>query len=115
VRATPGYPLDVSARPTTAQTHPHTLLLNHRGSGEWTSPTFKPTRDWQIAYSYNCSGQGGVGNFIADVYGPGNAPSTDGVNELKRSGGGTTYVHDVKGKGTYLRINSECNWHVTAA
>lgn len=91
------------------------VLVDQRGSGQWTSPKFDAPGDWQIAYSYDCTSQGGPGNFIIDVSGPGNSPTADGANEMKTSGSGTTYIHDASGHGVYFDVNSECDWHVTAS
>lgn len=105
-------PPATSAPPTQA---PVRTLVDHQGTGQWTSPTFNAPSDWAIGYGYDCSSFGQSGNFIVSVYGPGNQLSADGVNELKMRGHGVTYVHDVSGPGTYLQVNSECAWRVKAA
>jgi hypothetical protein len=92
----------------------HQVLIDHRGSGQWTSPKFTGPSDWTLRYSYDCSNFGQAGNFAVDIQGGDQGFSTSGVNELKMKGSGATSVHDASGPGVYLTINSECNWHVKA-
>ncbi len=89
-------------------------LIDHQGSGQWTSDTFTAPGDWYISYSYDCANFGSSGNFQVDIAGGDQGFSTSGVNELNTSGSGTTAVHDDSGSGVYLSVNSECDWHVIA-
>jgi hypothetical protein len=89
-------------------------LVDHAGSGQWTSETFTAPSDWYIDYSFDCSTFGSTGNFIVSISGGTPGYSTSGVNELKTSGSGSTAVHDDSGTGVYISINSECDWTVTA-
>lgn len=104
-------PADTSNTPSTVAQS----LVEKSGSGQWASLTFTAPGIETITYNYDCSSFGQSGNFIVSVYGPGNAMTTDGINELKTSGSGTTSIHDVSGDGTYLQVNSECNWQVSAS
>ena len=95
--------------------HPHRpagrVLLNHQGSGQWTSPRFQAPAEWSIAYAFRCDD--GTGNFIVSVEGGTPGYSTAGVNELKAGGSGRTFVHDARGS-VYLQVISECRWHIVA-
>lgn len=101
-------------QPTPTPLPQSVTMVDHSGTGEWTSPTFDAPGDWTLDYTYDCSNFGMAGNFQVYIYGPGNTPSMSGVNELQKSGSGSTSVHDTSGPGTYLEVNSECDWTVTA-
>ena len=98
--------------------HPHRpagrVLLDHQGSGQWTSPRFQAPAEWRIAYAFDCANSfGQAGNFAVSVEGGSPGFSTAGVNELKLRGRGVTYVHDARGS-VYLQVISECRWHIVA-
>lgn len=95
----------------TTSSKPKTLL-SQSGNGSSQTKSFTADSNWTVAYTYNCSGVGGTGNFQFDVGNPDGSYNTDiGANELGASGGNTDYYYDA---GThYLEINSECSWHVT--
>jgi hypothetical protein len=77
-----------------------------------TSQWFRAPTEWRILWSYDCSAYGSRGNFILDVYaGPNNVVDT-AANALGTRGNGTNYEH--QGGRFYLKINSECAWHVKA-
>lgn len=87
-------------------------LLNVRGSGTKTTETFTVGDEWDLLWSYNCSGfAGGSGNFIVDIQRKGGGFGTPvGVNQLGSGGDSTEHYHD--GGTYYLEINSECSWAV---
>ena len=87
------------------------VLLDKTGSGTNTTPKFTAGGDWEIDWSYNCTGfGGGTGNFQVYVYNGDGTPSDVAVNELGAKGSDVTYEH--QGGTYYLEMNSECNWHV---
>ncbi len=101
-----------------ATTPPFTpkTLLSISGSGTQSTQKFTTgTNDWDLAYSYDCSGfVGGSGNFIVDIYNGDGTPSFEnqGANEL---GAGALKVQHYHSGGTfYLQISSECSWTVKA-
>lgn len=87
-------------------------VLNARGSGTRSTETFTVGDEWDLLWSYTCSGYaGGTGNFIVSVERKGGGFGTPvGVNQLGAGGDSTEHYHD---SGTYyLEINSECSWAV---
>jgi len=70
------------------------------------------------SYSYDCSGFGGTGTFIADmVSGSPSSLSYDDqpiANELGSGGSQTTTVYPQRQGGSYhLEVNSDCSWSIT--
>jgi hypothetical protein len=86
------------------------VLLDKTGSGINTTTKFSAASDWQIVWSYDCSGAGGNGNFQVYVYNSDGSLNDVAVNELGAKGSDTTNEH--QGGTYYLQMNSECNWHV---
>jgi len=80
------------------------------GSGIKNTPQFTVSDTWELEYSYDCSDDGGSGNFIVDEDG-GSDLNGAGVNELGAGGSSSTMVYGDAGTH-YLSINSECSWTV---
>jgi hypothetical protein len=103
-----------TAPPTAPPTRPPVAQVFHQdGSGIATTQTFSVNDTWDLAWSYDCSGFGGEGNFIVDVYNADGSPDFNnaGVNQLGPGGNGVEHFHS--GGSKYLEMNSECNWSVT--
>jgi hypothetical protein len=91
---------------------PSTTLLDVQGTGIHTTQWFHAPSEWKIAWSYDCTAFGYRGNFSVDLW-SGPTSLVDGVsNVLGMRGSGMTYEH--QGGRFYLKINSECNWHIRA-
>jgi len=75
---------------------------------------FTASGDWDLQWSYDCSNFGSAGNFILFVMnGDGSASlENDGLNQLGMRRADVLHYH--KAGTFYLKITSECNWHVTA-
>jgi hypothetical protein len=73
-----------------------------------------------VHYTYDCSGQGGSSNFIADLL-SGNQSSLGSddqpiANALGAGGSATTTIYPTNAGGDYhLAVNSECNWTVVVS
>jgi hypothetical protein len=93
------------------QPTPIPSLLNVEGSGEHTTQLFTPSGgEWRIAYAFDCSNFGSFGNFIITVYAWDGEYVDLAANALAGSGRDVTHEHV---SGTfYLKISSECDWHV---
>ena len=105
------YPTVTSAPPTLSKT-----LLDLSGNGASNTATFTAPDlpgEWAITYSFDCTSYGYQGNFALTVQTAGGDYIDLVANDLAMSGNATTYVHG--GGAVYLEINSECDWHVTAA
>ena len=113
----------VTAGPTAAGTGQPAassgVLINFSGSGIRNSAPFIVNSSAVTArYSYDCSGFGGRGNFIAYmVSGSPSSLSYDDqliANELGSGGSQTTTVYPQNQGGSYhLEVNSECSWTIT--
>jgi hypothetical protein len=91
---------------------PTTVLLDVQGNGIHTTQWFRAPTEWKISWSYDCSAYGSRGNFIVDLW-SGPTSLVDGVaNALGSRGNGMTYEH--QGGRFYLKVNSECSWHIQA-
>jgi hypothetical protein len=86
-------------------------IATFTGSGIENTPQFTIGGDgtWKLDWTYNCSSDGGSGNFIVgedqDDF------SGVNVNELGPGGHGSTWAYSDAGTH-YLAINSECEWRV---
>jgi hypothetical protein len=95
------------------------VLFTFSGSGIRNSAPFTVNASAVTArYSYDCSGFGVSGNFIADLISgtPGSANYDDQsiANELGAGGSQTTTVYPQdQGSSYYLEVNSECSWSIT--
>ena len=113
----------VTAQPTAADTsQPFAssgVLINFSGSNIRNSAPFIVNSSAVTAsYSYDCSGFGGTGTFIADmVSGSPASLSYDDqsiANELGSGGSQTTTVYPQRQGGSYhLEVNSDCSWSIT--
>ena len=98
---------------------PPVVLLSMSGSGIQNSAPFTVNSGTlTVKYSYDCSGFGGSGNFIADIEtGDQASLSSDNqtiANALGAGGTATTTVYPQNvGAQYHLAVNSECNWSVT--
>lgn len=94
------------ALPTPATTGQ--MLFDLEGNGIKTTQRLQVPDEWAIAWSYDCSGfNGGNGMFVIWVQGD----KIDLVaNQLTASGHDVSYEHS--GGSIYLKIISECAWHV---
>jgi hypothetical protein len=97
------------------------ILLSLSGSGIENSPPFLVTESQlTVHYTYDCSGQGGDGNFIADLL-SGNQSSLGSddqqiANALSAGGSATTTIYPTNtGSDYHLAVNSECNWAVVVS
>lgn len=97
------------------------VLLSLSGSGIENSPPFLVTESQlTVHYTYDCSGQGGDGNFIADLLN-GNQSSLGSddqsiANALGVGGSATTTIYPTNtGSDYHLAVNSECNWAVVVS
>jgi hypothetical protein len=93
-----------------------TVLLSLKGSGTKTTKKFSAAGDWDLRWSYDCSGFGTKGNFIvqpqaADALSE--VAMLTPVNQLGDKGSGVEHYH-AGGNGIWLEINSECSWSVKA-
>ena len=105
--------------PAPAPATPKTLL-SLSGSGIQNSAPFLVTKSQlTVIYSYDCSSQGGSGNFIADLeYGNQSSQNSDDDTIANALSSGATNVTTTiypqdPGHDYYLAVNSECNWTVT--
>jgi hypothetical protein len=104
---------------SSAPAQPSGVLLTFSGSGIRNSSPFTVNSSSVTArYSYDCSGFGGSGNFIADLIsgspGSGNYDDQSIANELGSGGSQTTTVYPQdQGSPYYLAVNSECSWSIT--
>ena len=88
------------------------VVMTFKGSGIKNSPKFTTGDDWTISYTYDCSHDGGEGNFIVEIYTDGEMDfGPGGVNELGRKGSDSSPVYGDAGQH-YLSVNSECSWTV---
>lgn len=97
------------------------ILLSLSGSGIENSPPFLVSQSQlTVYYTYDCSGQGGSGNFIADLL-SGNQSSLGSddqsiANALGAGGSATTTIYPTNaGSDYHLAVNSECNWTVVVS
>jgi len=92
-------------------------IYEKSGTGTSSSPNFTVPKEWQIQYTYDCSGfLGGKGNFIVTVNGVGKSGSNmdilaPQINQLGAGGTDTVYAHNDAGVKN-LEVNSECNWAI---
>jgi hypothetical protein len=95
------------------------VLINFSGSNIRNSAPFIVNSSAVTAsYSYDCSGFGGTGTFIADMISgsPSGGPYDDQpiANELGSGGSQTTTVYPQNQGGSYhLEVNSDCSWSIT--
>jgi hypothetical protein len=86
-------------------------LLTLSGNGSQQTQPFTTTGNWTLTYTYDCSGFGQAGDFIADINNTDGSSNTDtGPNSQGMSGGSTDYYYDTGQR--YLTITSECDWTV---
>jgi len=92
-------------------------IYEKSGTGTSSSPNFTVPKEWQIQYTYDCSGfLGGKGNFIVTVNGVGKSGSNmdilaPQINQLGAGGTDTVYAHNDAGVKN-LEVISECNWAI---
>jgi hypothetical protein len=90
------------------------VLLDVSGNGAKTTNTFTAKGQWDLFYTYKCTGDfaSSGGNFIVEVLGSDNAPSlsNDGVDTLGTGGSDVTHEHN--GGSYYLTVDSECSWTI---
>jgi hypothetical protein len=95
------------------------VLINFSGSNVRNSAPFIVNSSAVTAsYSYDCSGFGGTGTFIADMISgsPSSGPYDDQpiANELGSGGSQTTTVYpQYQGSSYHLEVNSDCSWSIT--
>jgi hypothetical protein len=100
-------------QPVQAATAPQ-VLLDISGSGSKSTAKFTAAGDWDLNWSYDCSGFGYKGNFQVFVYNSDGSISfsNSGVNQLGMSGTDVEHYHS--GGTFYLTVNSECSWKIQA-
>jgi len=98
------------------------VLLNLSGNGIENSAPFLVTESQlTVTYSYDCSADGGSGNFIADLlYGDQSSLNSDDQSIANALSSGATNVTTTiypadPGNDYYLSVNSECSWTVTVS
>ena len=95
------------------------VLINLSGSDIRNSaPFIVNSSPVTASYSYDCSGFGGTGTFIADmVSGSPSSLSYDDqsiANELGSGGSQTTTLYpQIQGSSYHLEVNSDCSWSIT--
>lgn len=93
---------------------PTVTLLDLSGNGIKNTQEFLASgTSITVAYTYNCSGVGGSGNFIVNLEDP--SGLVDGiVNELGSGGTSSSAGYLSGDPGPFhLEIDSECSWHLT--
>lgn len=97
--------------PTPVPVAPQTLL-DIKGTGTKSTQKFTAGGDWDLNWSYDCSGFGNQGNFQVFIYnGDGSMSySNSPVNQLGKSGADVEHYHT--GGTFYFTVNSECSWHI---
>lgn len=103
-----GTPVMDTAGPAT------TTFIDHSGTGPWTSHKFTAPSDWKLEYTYMCPRYVSSRTFQVSVLGAHPGSPTAGITESKKSGHGTTSLHDAQGDGIYLSVHSECDWNIKA-
>lgn len=96
---------------TTAAAVAPQVLLQQTGNGSKDTASFTAKGNWDIAYTYDCTGfAGGTGNFAVIPKGTDNNPSfaNSGINELGAKGNDVAHEHH--GGTYYLSVLSECPW-----
>ena len=102
-----------------AHTGSPAVLLDVAGSGNQTTQKFAISGDWELAWSYDCSGYAlGSRNFIVSVWvtvsngADGLTFANPETSQLGAKGADVYHFHT--GAGTfYLYVDSRCKWHVT--
>ena len=95
------------------------VLINFSGNGPGNSAPFLVHSSAVAArYSYDCSGFGATGNFIADmVSGNPSSGSYDNQSIAHELGSGrsqtTTIYPQLQGGSYHLEVSSECSWSIT--
>ena len=93
---------------------PGTVLGHLSGNGQGNSTPFLVPAQVSVTYTYDCSGAGGSGNFIADLQQPGGGDDQSIAIALGAGGTVTTTVYPTNaGADYYISVNSECTWTVT--
>jgi hypothetical protein len=92
------------------------VLLDQAGSGTASTAQFSTGgNDWTLTWSYDCAKFGYAGNFAVEPAATNNNAFTMAadlpVNQLGMHGSGVEHYHT--GGTLYLKIDSECDWHVT--
>jgi len=91
------------------------LTLSNEG-GETTQSFVVPPNaaQWDVQWTYNCSANGGAGNFAVEVFNESGRDLNDAaVSQTGTGGSGTQYYQD---QGTFsLQITSNCIWSIQAA
>jgi hypothetical protein len=89
-----------------------TVLLDRSGQGSQRTPSFTTSREWELAYTFDCSNLDGQGTFQFEVQNADGTASDDpGASDVALSGGATDDYHDIGQH--YLAITSACKWHIT--
>jgi len=99
-----------TAKTSTAPAAPN-VLLDKTGSGTSKTAIFITPSEWEIDYSFDCTGFGYKGNFQIYVYDGTGALKDIQANALALKGSDVIYEHNLSGP-YYLQMNSECDWHV---
>jgi hypothetical protein len=95
------------------------VLFTFSGSGIRNSAPFTVnSSSVTVRYSFDCSGAGGEGNFIADMIS--GSPGSDNyddqsiANQLGSGNSQTTTIYPQdQGSSYHLQVNSECSWSIT--
>jgi hypothetical protein len=90
---------------TTAAPKP-AVVFTTSGNGIKNTANFTTGAEWSVAYTFDCSGAGGTGNFVLTVSGD---LGDTLANALAAKGSDTSYEHGKPGSH-YLQVNSECDW-----
>jgi Protein of unknown function (DUF2510) len=95
------------------------VLFTFSGSGIRNSAPFTVNSQVvTVRYSFDCSGAGGQGNFIADMVsgspGSGNYDDQSIANQLGSGSSQTTTIYPQDpGSSYHLEVHSECSWSIT--
>lgn len=107
VEAPEAEPTKTESKTPEPEPEPETVLKTS-GNGTKTTKTFSVQGDWDLRYTYDCSGFGMEGvmqvwgdSDLGDIY----------VNEMGMSGDDVTHQHDGGGEMA-LKVNSTCDWTI---
>jgi hypothetical protein len=91
----------------------HTLV-DESGTGAKQTAAFTPSGTWELDWSYDCSNVQNQNQFGLSVWVGHGAPflGLPPISQTDPKGRGTQYLH--RTTDAYLKIDSPCQWHVTA-
>jgi hypothetical protein len=88
------------------------VILDMTGTGAKTFMNLPVSDNWNIKWSYICSGYEVHRAFAIHIDGPATAYAESGVHESQTKGSGIDYLHGGQGIRN-LRLTSTCDWTVS--